>query len=294
MTILLIITTFVFTQTLYYNIIRTKQRNIKDMKGIVKDKEKQKKKIKIWSSDFHSAVVQDIVSVFTNKHFEYEVDFEIESQSPYCKYFRYKNRTHCTDDKKLNYYFPNMWELYSKKKMEEFYLNYKEKLKDIDIFLCTLPPSICQFFMKFNKILIVIIPVSPLFRKIKVKHALEWRDDLLEIKKNKKNLVISNNYYHKFLTKILMKVDSTFIPSICDYQRKFKYKPKLKNTFLLSRNTEIANVLNEMITKYNLNLVLKDDKKYYNPNETMYFEGVIHFPYAPSVMLFFEHYAMVC
>jgi hypothetical protein len=83
------------------------------------------------------------------------------------RFFNYKGNNFCTKDNFIKTTMNNLWQVNSWEIKEKFFYNYinSKKMKEVDAFLCSLPPAICQYYMGFNKTMIVLLPVSFLFSR---------------------------------------------------------------------------------------------------------------------------------
>ena len=168
--------------------------------------------------------------------------------------------------------------------VNEFYDQYKNSLDDYDAFVVTYPPPFALLYKKFNKPIIINIPIRyecPFsFRK----HDWEYFNEfLIEGVKSNQVILVANNIVDQKYTESFLGVEVQHIPSICDYFPE-KYLPNKEDFLYYSKNK--INELNNTNIKYKNDLLWKH--KY---SDLMGYKGIVHFPYTCSYMSVFEQYS---
>ena len=173
--------------------------------------------------------------------------------------------------------------LSSKQYQEEFYNTYKNSLDKFDAFIVTYPPTFANLYKKFDKPIIVNIPIRYEWPFSFKKESWEDTNNFLrDGVKNGQVILVANNLYDKFYTEQFLDVEVTHIPSFCDYYG--KYHTKKTDDFLYYSKNRLVELSNE---KY----ILKSDFKSKEYSDIISNKGIIHFPYCPSYMSVFEHYS---
>ena len=167
---------------------------------------------------------------------------------------------------------------------DEFYDHYKNSLDKYDAFIVTYPPPFALLYKKFNKPIIINIPIRyecPFsFRE----HDWEYFNEfLIEGVRSNQVILVANNIVDQKYTESFIDVEVKHIPSICDYFPE-KYSPKMENFLYYSKNR--VNKLNNTKIKYKSDLLGKH--KY---SDLVEHKGIVHFPYTCSYMSVFEQYS---
>lgn len=168
---------------------------------------------------------------------------------------------------------------------DEFYDNYKNQLKDFDGFIVTYPPPFALLYKHFNKPIIINNPIR-----------YEWPFSFRPNAWNQFNtfirdgvdsgkiILVANNLYDKYYMENFIQRDTKFIPSICDYYKKYYNNLHVNNQFLYYSRNKINEFTNSKI-------VYKNDLfQQHTHNDLMVFKGIIHIPYQISYMSIFEQY----
>ena len=164
-----------------------------------------------------------------------------------------------------------------------FYNEYKEKLKDYDAFIVTYPPPFALMYDKFEKPIIINVPIRyewPFsFRPNEWKKFNEYIKSGVD---SGKIILVANNLYDKFYTEQFIDREVHHIPSICDYNNSY-YEPNNNHLIYYSR-TKIPNINHNNIKWKN------DVLQNHQYSDLTKFGGIAHFPYAMSLMSIFEQY----
>ena len=164
-----------------------------------------------------------------------------------------------------------------------FYNQYKDILKDYDAFIVTYPPPFALLYEKFEKPIIINIPIRyewPFsFRPTEWKKFNEYIKSGVD---SGKIILVANNLFDKFYTEQFLDREVQHIPSICDYNNSY-YEPNDNHLIYYSR-AKIPQI-NDKNIKWK-NEVLQNHQY----SDLTKFGGIVHFPYAMSLMSIFEQY----
>jgi hypothetical protein len=176
---------------------------------------------------------------------------------------------------------PQTWKNMDQRMCEDFYNRYKNELSGYDGFICTYPPAFSMLFEKFDKPIILYIPIryEVPFHNNKVKWEL-FNDYLRKNIDTKKIIPIANSEYDKKYFEFFVNRDCKLIPNICDYTNT-KWSPS-NNKFLYSSRLNVN--LNPSIIDNKNNLVK------YKWEDLSKYNGIIIIPYNCSTMSIYEHY----
>lgn len=164
-----------------------------------------------------------------------------------------------------------------------FYNEYKDKLKDYDAFIVTYPPPFSLLYDKFEKPIIINVPIR--YEWPFTFRPNEWKkfnDYLQNGVDSGKIILVANNLYDKFYTEQFIDREVLHIPSICDYNNQY-WEPN-NNDFVYFSKTKIPTISNTKI-KWKNDVLVKHDY-----SDLTKLGGIIHFPYAMSLMSIFEQY----
>jgi hypothetical protein len=229
--------------------------------------------MKLFNIDLHISVIADMKKIFTE--LGHEVD-DLSLSDHTWVFNRKKDSVPMLDGGK--------WMgLSTEQFSNNFYNEYKEKLKDYDAFIVTYPPPFSLLYDKFEKPIIVNIPIRyewPFsFR------GQEWKkfnDYLRDGVDSGKITLVANNLFDKFYTEQFIDREVQHIPSICDYNNEY-YKPNNNHLVYYSR-TKIPNIDHNKIKWKN------DVLQNHQYSDLTKLGGIVHFPYAMSLMSIFEQY----
>jgi hypothetical protein len=175
------------------------------------------------------------------------------------------------------------WKFIDRNFCNKFYEEYKNELKDYDGFVCTYPPSFSLLYEKFNKPIILQVPIRfevPFEnRPVELNY---FRDFLRRGIDNKQIIPVCNNLYDKKYCEEYTGREWILIPNICDYTG-IKYEGG-KDYLLYSRNH---------IDFQSCHIKYKDEYlgQNYKWHRLNTVRGVIHLPYNVSTMSIFEQYS---
>lgn len=220
--------------------------------------------MKFYNIDCHASVIADIKNLFNT--LGHEVDHH--SLSGHKWLFNWEPLR----SNVLNEY---NWKMIDQVMCDRFYDEQKNNLDKYDAFIVAYPTVFLKLFEKFNKPIIVISAIRYEFPILEGGDRLNWLNDSL---KNNKNLILTaNNEFDKKYAEKFTGVEWQWIPSVCDYigekwnkvHDKFVYTSR----FHLEPHDKLIHL--SQLGKHSW-------RDLYN------FNGIIHFPYAISVMSAFE------
>lgn len=175
------------------------------------------------------------------------------------------------------------WRTLDQEKCDKFYERYKDELSQYDGFIVTYPTPFALLFEKFNKPIIVQIPIRYEYPFTPSASKWQWLNEYLtEGVKTGKIILVANNKYDQYYANGWLDVEVKYIPSLCEYT-KAQYDPKHSQWLLHSRlefdiaGTNIKNKKHALGTGYSW-------KDFYQ------YGGVVDFPYCNSTMSVFEQY----
>jgi hypothetical protein len=229
--------------------------------------------MKFFNIDLHISVIADMKKIFTELNHEV-TDLSLSDHT--WVFNRKKDSVPMLDNGK--------WMgLSSEQYSNDFYNEYKNKMDDYDAFIVTYPPTFSLLYDKFEKPIIINVPIRyewPFsFRSHDWKKFNDYLKDGVD---SGKIILVANNLYDKIYTEQFIDREVQHIPSICDYNNEY-YKPNNNHLVYYSR-TKIPNITNEKIKWKN------DVLKKHEYSDLTNLGGIVHFPYAMSLMSIFEQY----
>jgi hypothetical protein len=224
--------------------------------------------------DLHISIIADMKKIFTD--LGHKVDDKSLSDHTWV-FNRKKDSVPMLDN--------GRWMSLSPEDMaNEFYITYKDQLKDYDCFITTYPPTFSLLYKYFDKPIIINNPIRyewPFsFHK---KYWEEFNSYLRKGYDEKRIILIANNLYDKYYMELFIERPILFIPSICDYYPNGEYVDN-NNKFLYYSRDKIFEINNPNIV--HKNDILKTHTHY----DLLNFKGITHIPYQISYMSVFEQY----
>ena len=105
--------------------------------------------MKFYNIDLHISIIADMIDIFNNLGHSIKED----SLSGHVWVFNKQNANIPLLDN-------SRWKNINPMKIgEQFYNEYKDKLKDYDAFICTYPPIFSLLYEKFDKLIIINNPI---------------------------------------------------------------------------------------------------------------------------------------
>jgi len=226
--------------------------------------------MKIFNLDCHISVIADLKQIFEN------LGHEVTSWS-----ISGHNWVFNRDPKQVEIVNQNTWMALNDEMCDLFYERYKDELSEYDAFLCTYPLTFSMLYEKFNKPIILHIPIryEVPFHNDKIK----WKKFNEYLRKGiDKGMIIpvANSEYDKRYFEFFVGRECQLIPSICDYIES-DWNP-INNKFLYSSRLKLP---------FNTDLIIdKDTLGKYKWQDLASYKGMIVIPYTCSTMSIFEHY----
>jgi hypothetical protein len=176
------------------------------------------------------------------------------------------------------------WKMLDKKMCDSFYERYKNELNQYDAFYTFYPPAFAMLYERFNKPIIVHIPLRyeiPFFND-----STKWNyfnDFLKRGIDNKQIIPLVNNKYDQKYLELFTERQWSLIPSLCEYTSPYTGN---NNNFLYCSKYEdvlswlqISQIVSKSLTKGHTWQQLAD------------YKATIHIPYSNTIMTLFEQYA---
>ena len=177
----------------------------------------------------------------------------------------------------------NNWKSLDQEKCDKFYQRYKNELSQYDAFIVTYPTPFTLLFEKFNKPIIVQIPIRYEYPFTAFPQKWKWLNEYLnDGVRSGKIILVSNNKYDQYYASGWLDVDVKYIPSLCEYT-KSQYALKHSNWLLNSR-------LDFDIKENNLKNKRTVLGSGYSWQDFYQYAGSVEFPYCNSTMSIFEQY----
>lgn len=162
--------------------------------------------MKFFNIDMHISVIADLKQIFTN--LGHQVNDKSLSSHGWV-FGRPQDRVSVID-------MGNFGNL-GQEKCDEFYSTYKDELKDYDGFICTYPPAFSLLYEKFEKPIILQIPIrfectcmTPETLKRFIEYLRRGIDD-------KRIIATANSRYDKYMFEKYVERPCKHIPNLCEY-----------------------------------------------------------------------------
>jgi hypothetical protein len=226
--------------------------------------------MKLFNLDCHISVIADLKKIFE------DLGNEVTSWS-----LSGHNWVFDKNPTQVDIINQNTWRNLNKKMCDKFYERYKDELSEYDGFICTYPPAFSMIYEKFNKPIILQIPIR--YEIPFNSNPNKWNEFNEYLRKGIDSGIIipvANSEYDKKYFEFFIGRNCNLIPSICEYTNT-KWNPT-KNQFLYSSRLPIT-------FKTDI-IVNKDDLGRYKWEDISNYKGVIIIPYNCSTMSIFEYY----
>jgi hypothetical protein len=226
--------------------------------------------MKFFNLDCHISVIADLNKIFT------ELGHEVVSWSVSGHNFVFER-----DPKSVEIVNQNTWMNLNQEMCDKFYERYKDELENYDAFICTYPLTFSLLYEKFNKPIILHIPIRyevPFHNR-----KSDWENFNRFLQNGIDNdliIPVANSEYDKKYFEFFVKRDCKLIPSLCEYTDS-DWDPKI-NKFLYSSRFKIG-----FNTEH---IVDRDSLGRYKWQDLASYKGLIIIPYTSSTMSIFEHY----
>ena len=174
------------------------------------------------------------------------------------------------------------WHHLNNEMCDLFYKRYKDELSGYDAFICTYPPSFSMLYEKFDKPVLLHVPIR--YEVPFHNDGNKWNsfNNFLRYNIDKNKIIpVSNSLYDKKYFEFFVQRECDYIPSLCEYTNT-KWSPTSDN-FLLYSQLDLDLSKKNITDKKNLGR--------YKWEDISKFKGIIMFPYNCSLMSIFEYYS---
>jgi hypothetical protein len=226
--------------------------------------------MKFFNLDCHISVIADLNKIFT------DLGHEVTSWSVSGHNFVFDR-----EPAKVDIVNQHTWQSLDDDMCERFYQRYKDELSVYDGFICTYPLTFAKLYEKFNKPIILHIPIRYEVPFHNNKNKWESFNEYLKERIDKGLIIpVANSEYDKRYFEFFVKRECKLIPNICEYTNT-KWNPT-KDQFLYSSRLPANLDPNTIVNKNNLGR--------YKWEDLVTYKGMIIVPYTCSTMSIFEHY----
>lgn len=227
--------------------------------------------MKLFNLDCHISVIADIKQIFEN------LGHEVTSWS-----VSGHNWVFGRNPNQVEVVNQNTWMNLDENMCDRFYQRYKDELSKYDAFICTYPPSFCMLYERFNKPIILQIPIR--YEVPFHNNKFKWNYFNEYLRRNidsGKIIPVANSDYDKQYFEFFVGRDCQLIPNICDYTNT-KWNPS-KDKFLYYSRLPLNLKSDRIVDKSSLGKYEWEDLSSYL--------GIIMIPYNCSTMSIFENYS---
>lgn len=225
--------------------------------------------MRFFNLDCHISVIADIKQIFEN------LGHEVVSWS-----LSGHNWIFGKQPNQVDIINQSSWWNLNPKMCDDFYERYKNELSEFDGFICTYPPAFSMLYEKFNKPIILQIPIR--YEVPFHNNSQMWSKFNEYLRKgidSGKILPVANSEYDKRYFEFFVNRECNLIPNICEYTN-MKWTPKIDKFLYYSR----------LPINLSSNLIDKSKLGKYKWEDLGIFKGVIMIPYNCSTMSIFEYY----
>lgn len=239
---------------------------------------------KFFNIDLHCSVIRDVENILNQL---YGKEIRVDSHSISGSSLHLLGKLPST-----KYILQNQnWKLLSPEFIKRFYIQHKAELEKYDGFIVTFTPSFALLYENFGKP-IIIVNATRYEQPASNNSSLEqWKfidQSLKRLYSKGLLIVISNNLYDQLYIKTAINIESTLIPSLCEYTNTKRLENLNKNKlFCIYSSQKNPITILEGIKLLNIKQIQP-----YIYETLCKFTGIIHIPYEISTMSIFEHYTM--
>lgn len=231
--------------------------------------------MKFFNLDLHISVINDLRSIFQ------DLGHTIHSEclSNHTWVF---NRPPGTND----VIGQHNWKQLTPALCDAFYERYKDELSHYDGFICCFPPCFSLLYEKFNKPIIIQIPIRYEAPFSSDPDKWNWLNTYLNKGvKEGRIFLCANSLYDKKYAESFLDVEVEYIPSLCLYTGT-KYSPTKDKVLFL----DPGNLKHDPL--FNVTDILDVHvRSPYQWSDLYSYRGISHVPYNCSVMKYFEQYS---
>ncbi|ELT88348.1 hypothetical protein CAPTEDRAFT_185292 [Capitella teleta] len=254
---------------------------------------KEKPSQVIWSVDIDNGPVRDVKSLLV----PLGIKFLDQSLSSQCLFtHNCASNLRVITKKNIMSYDPEAVKLFASEYEDDPQMN------QVTHFLCTSPVALCEYYMPFNKPLIIYITHRYEMGRYLNADWQRWNEHLAEIAQNPENAIAASNQYDAAYLNYYTGIQAKVIPSLCKYVLAH-YKPQRHSVLL-------ASLLNPAFEEYFFSTIRKTDfvsnssvslppihamrdlyPDYTFENISLH-NAIIHVPHQVYTTSLCEHYAM--
>lgn len=226
--------------------------------------------MKIFNLDCHISVIADLKQIFEN------LGHEVTSWSVSGHNWIFERKP-----TKVDIINQHTWMSLDEDMCDAFYERYKDELSEYDAFLCTYPPSFSMIYERFNKPVILQIPIR--YEVPFHNNSQKWNmfNEYLRMGIDSGKLIpVANSEYDRRYFEFFVQRNCDLIPNICEYTNT-KWNPIFDKFLYYSR----------LPLNLNPNLLIDKSKLgKYKWEDISKFKGIVVIPYNCSTMSIFEYY----
>lgn len=181
------------------------------------------------------------------------------------------------------------WRFIDQSMCNKFYNQYKNVLSNFDVFVVTYPPVFAMLYEKFNKPIIIHVPIR--YETPYSNNKQEWERFNIFLQRGVDSgqiILVANSEYDKKYTEYFLERECKRIPNLCEYTG-VRYNPQNKNFLYYSHYKNYEEYLNGIKIP---NLVEKTEvlPSGYKWEDLVKYKAIVGIPYHPSTMSIYEFY----
>jgi hypothetical protein len=225
--------------------------------------------MRFFNLDCHISVIADLKKIFG------DLNHQVTSWS-----ISGHNWVFNREPSKVDIINQHNWMRLDKNMCDSFYERYKDELSDYDAFICTYPLTFSMLYEKFNKPIILQIPIRYEVPFHNDKNKWNYFNEYLRDGIDRSIIIpVANSEYDKKYFEFFVQRECKLIPNICEYTGT-NWNPII-NSFLYSSRLPI---------KLDNSVVNKSTLRNYKWQDIANYKGIIIIPYNCSTMSIFEYY----
>lgn len=225
--------------------------------------------MKFFNIDCHISVIEDLKNIF--RECEHEVDSVLLSGHAWV--FGKPSMT-------MDVVSSTNWRHIDQKMCDDFYERYKHSFEDYDGFIVTYPPVFSMLFEKFNKPIIMMVPIRYEVPFSGKPDKWLWFNSFLQRTIDSGQIIpVANSLYDKRYCEYFLDREFHYIPNLCNYTQ-VKYEPTKEQHLLESKALNLSHP----------KIVNKQSLGRYSWQQLTEYKSIINIPYNCSTMSMFEHY----
>lgn len=178
--------------------------------------------------------------------------------------------------------------------IRQFYMSYRDDpaMLSVTAFLCTLPVSMCEAFVPFNKSLVIVASIRYEQGRGEPERWQALNSLLATVASNKRSVLAANNLYDAKYIEYFTGLRPLLLPNYCAYLSD-SYQPTRKQ-FLVApiHSTELYDVFfaefDNVVMKRGVNLVLFPLREMYPQylySDLASHRGIVYIPYQARLLL---------